>query len=174
MGEAEEMTAWIKGPIRVKRDVMDAVRAHAKEAYPRECCGFMSGPATDASYVDAAERAVNEADRYHALDPERFPRTSKTYFKMNELKAGKAIERGAASGQPVKIIYHSHCDAAQPGERGDYFSAEDAATFAQDGQLMWPCAFIVVSVENGEPVGQRLWVHRPGTNEFDEARLEIE
>ena len=74
----------------------------------------------------------------------------------------------------MKVIYHSHCDAAAPGKRGDYFSAEDAATFAQDSQLMWPCAFVVVSVERGEPVGQRVWVHRPGTNEFDEALLEIE
>jgi proteasome lid subunit RPN8/RPN11 len=167
-------TPWIKGPIRMRRDALDAVRAHAMETYPSECCGFLSGPASDGPLVDATERAVNEADRYHALDPERFPRTSKTYFKMNEMKAGKALERGAASGQPVKVIYHSHCDAAPPGERGDYFSAEDAATFAQDNQRVWPCAFLVVSVENGEAVGQRVWVHRRGTNEFDEAVLEIE
>lgn len=166
-------TPWIAGPIRIRKDAMDAVRAHALEAYPSECCGFMSGPASEPSLVDTFERAVNEADRYHALDPERFPRTSKMYFKMNELKAGKAIDRGAASGQPLKIIYHSHCDAAAPGKRGDYFSVEDAATFAQGEQLMWPCAFIVVSVENGKLAGQRLWVHRPGTNEFDEGALEI-
>ncbi len=166
-------TPWIAGPIHVRRAVIEAVRAHAVETYPSECCGFLSGPAAEAALVDATERAVNEADRYHALDPERFPRTSRTYFKMNELKAGKALERGAAAGRPVKVIYHSHCDAAQPGKRGDYFSAEDAATFAQGEQLMWPCAFVVVSVEKGVAVGERLWVHRPGTNEFDEARLEI-
>lgn len=171
---ASDDDTWIRGPIRVTREVMEAVRAHAKEAYPSECCGFMSGPASDPPRVDASERAVNEADRYHALDPERFPRTSRTYFKMNELKAGKAIDRGASTGRPVKVIYHSHCDAAKAGARGDYFSAEDAATFAQGNQLMWPCAFVVVSVEAGEPVGQRLWVHRPGTDGFDEGVLEIE
>lgn len=166
-------TPWIAGPIHLPRAVLEAVRAHAVETYPSECCGLLSGPAETIPLVDASERAVNEADRYHALDPERFPRTSRTYFKINELKATKAIERGAAAGRPVKVFYHSHCDAAPPGGRGDYFSAEDAATFAQDGQLMWPCAFLVVSVENGVPMGQRLWVHRPGTNEFDEAPLVV-
>lgn len=166
-------TPWIRGPIRITRAVQAAMRAHAAETYPSECCGFLTGPAADAAHVDQAERAVNEADRYHALDPERFPRTSTTYFKINEMKAGKAFDRGATSGRPVKVIYHSHCDAGKPGVRGDYFSAEDAATFAQEGALMWPCAFVVVSVEAGVPVGERLWVHRPGTNEFDEGVLEI-
>ncbi len=159
--------AWIRGPIRITRSVMDGIRAHAGEAFPSECCGFASGPADDPARVDALDRAVNEADRYHALDPERFPRTSTTYFKINEMKAEKAFARGAAAGRPVKVIYHSHCDA------GDYFSAEDAATFASEQTLMWPCAFIVVSVIGGVPVSEQLWVHRPGTNEFVEGRLEI-
>jgi proteasome lid subunit RPN8/RPN11 len=159
--------AWTRGPIRIRRSVLEAIRAHAKEEFPSECCGFASGPADDAALVDATDRAVNEADRYHALDPERFPRTSRMYFKINEMKAEKAFARGAASGRPVKVIYHSHCDA------GDYFSQEDAATFASAETLMWPCAFIVVSVMAGVPVSQRLWVHRPGTNEFDEGALEI-
>ncbi len=158
---------WIRGPVRIRRSVVDAIRAHAKEAFPSECCGFASGPEGDAPLVDASDRAVNEADRYHALDPERFPRTSSTYFKINEMKAEKAFARGLAAGRPVKVIYHSHCDA------GDYFSKEDAQTFASAETLMWPCAFVVVSVMAGEPVSQRLWVHRPGTNEFDEGVLEI-
>jgi len=119
------------------------------------------------SLVDAASREVNEADKYHRLDPAQFPRTSREYFKIHELRAAKAFDRGAAEGRPVKVIYHSHCDAA------DYFSAEDAATFAADGQLTWPCAFLVVSVMAGAPVSQRLWVHVPGTNDFTEAELRI-
>jgi proteasome lid subunit RPN8/RPN11 len=113
--------------------------------------------------ADEAIREVNEADKYHALDPERFPRTSRTYFKIHELRAAKAFERGEASGRPIKVIYHSHCDA------GSYFSAEDAATFASNGELMWPCAFLVVSVEGGVPKKHQLWVHVPGTDEFREA-----
>lgn len=156
---------WVAGPIHIRRDVVDAMRAHAQEAYPSECCGFATGPASEALWVDASTREVNEADKYHRLDPESFPRTSRTYFKINELRAAKAFERAEREGQPIKIIYHSHCDAA------DYFSDEDAATFAHEGALMWPCAFIVVSVMNRVAVSQRCWVHVPGTNGFAETEI---
>lgn len=158
---------WIRGALRIRRSVMDAIEEHARAEYPSESCGFVSGPADDPMLLDEAVREKNEADKYHALDPERFPRTSRTYFKINELRAARAFEAGERSGRPIKVIYHSHCDA------GAYFSAEDAATFASEGQLMWPCAFIVVSVQGGEVRERRLWIHREGTNEFAESTLEI-
>lgn len=162
-----ELPPWTRGPLRIPSSVLDEIEAHARDAYPSESCGFVAGPAADWSLADEAIREVNEADRYHALDPERFPRTSRTYFKINELRAARAFESGEKQGRPIKIIYHSHCDA------GAYFSAEDAATFASHGQLMWPCAFLVVSVVEGEVRDRKLWVHRPGTNEFVESTLEI-
>lgn len=160
-------TPWIAGPIEIAPEVLEAIRAHAAECYPSECCGFASGPAEIAERVDEAHRETNEADKYHRLDPEQFPRTSREYFKINELRAAKAFDRGRAAGRPIKVIYHSHCDA------GDYFSAEDAATFAHEGQLTWPCAYLVVSVQDGRAVSQRVWVHVPGTNEFREAELRV-
>jgi proteasome lid subunit RPN8/RPN11 len=159
--------AWISGALRIRGDVLHAIEAHALECYPSECCGFVVGPADDRALLDEARRETNEADKYHALDPERFPRTSRTYFKINELRAARAFDEGDRSGRPIKVIYHSHCDA------GAYFSAEDAATFASEGQLMWPCAFLVVSVVSGEVRDRKLWVHRPGTNEFVESTLEV-
>lgn len=158
---------WIAGGLRIPRAVLEQVEAHARECYPSESCGFLLGPAEDVPAIDAAVREVNEADKYHRLDPERFPRTSKTYFKINELRAARAFEQGEKNGRPIKVIYHSHCDA------GAYFSAEDAATFASNGQLMWPCAFLVVSVLEGDVVDRKLWVHVPGTNEFREGKLEL-
>lgn len=158
---------WIRGALRIDKAVMDALDAHALECYPSESCGFVAGPADDPALLDEAIRETNEADKYHALDPERFPRTSKMYFKINELRAARAFEAGAKSGRPIKVIYHSHCDA------GAYFSAEDAATFSSEGQLMWPCAFIVVSVVDGEVRDRRLWVHREGSDVFDESTLEL-
>lgn len=160
-----ERKPWIAGDLAITQAAIEAIYAHAKEAYPSECCGFVAGPADEVARCDEAIREVNEADKYHRLDPVVFPRTSRTYFKINELRAARAFERGEASGRPIKVIYHSHCDA------GSYFSAEDAATFASEGQLMWPCAFVVVSVVDGEPRGHQLWVHVPGTNEFREAAI---
>ena len=162
-----DLYPWIRADLRVTRAAWEVVEAEAVRCYPEESCGFLTGPAADAPAVDAAIREMNEADKYHQLDPERFPRTSKTYFKINELRAARAFEQGEKDGRPIKVIYHSHCDA------GAYFSAEDAATFASGGQLMWPCAFLVVSVVKGEVVDRKLWVHVPGTDGFAEGKLEL-
>ncbi len=168
-GESNDTSGlpWIAGDLTISSDVLAALDAHALETYPSECCGFASGPASDVKMVNAAVREVNEADKYHKLDPITFPRTSTTYFKINELRAAKAFDQGEKDGQPIKVIYHSHCDA------GAYFSQEDAATFASDNLLMWPCAFIVVSVIKGQVVDTKLHVHVPGTNGFAESTLTV-
>lgn len=158
---------WIAGNLEIDAAVMAELEAHALACYPSECCGFVSGPKALPARLDASQREENEADKYHKLDPERFPRTSRTYFKINELRAAKAFDAGEKSGRPIKVIYHSHCDA------GAYFSQEDAATFASDNVLMWPCAFIVVSVQAGKIAEKKLWVHVPGSNDFRESTLTI-
>jgi proteasome lid subunit RPN8/RPN11 len=173
---------WIAGELTIDKAVLEAIQQHALDTFPKECCGFASGPASEPHVITASVRETNEADKYHRLDPVTFPRTAETYFKINELRAAKAFEEGDKSGQPIKVIYHSHCNA------GAYFSKEDAATFAADNTLMWPCAFIVVSVMkedapilvpklNAKPKGKlaetKLWVHVPGTNEFKESVLTV-
>jgi len=162
-----ESRPWVRGNLEIRASVMEDIERHALEAYPSESCGFVFGPTEDPALLDAMQREENEADKYHRLDPETFPRTSKTYFKINELRAARTFDHGDAEGRPVKVIYHSHCDA------GAYFSAEDAATFASDGRLMWPCAYIVVSVMDGQVAERRLWVHVPGSDAFEESTLTV-
>ena len=162
-----ESLPWISGDLEIDKLVMDEIEQHALECYPSESCGFVFGPAEEPAVLDALQREENEADKYHKLDPVTFPRTSNMYFKINELRAARTFEQGQADGRPVKVIYHSHCDA------GAYFSEEDAATFASNGQLMWPCAYIVVSVMNGKVAERRLWVHEPNTNDFKESTLTV-
>ena len=162
-----ESLPWISGDLEIERTVLDEIERHAVECYPSESCGFVFGPAAEPLLLDALQREENEADKYHKLDPVTFPRTSRMYFKINELRAARTFEHGQNDGRPVKVIYHSHCDA------GAYFSDEDAATFANGGELMWPCAYPVVSVMNGTVAERRLWVHEPGTNGFRESTLTI-
>lgn len=157
----------MSGPISIPRSALDAIDAHARETYPSEACGFISGPADEPALADEVLRQINQADRYHALDPIRFPRTSRTYFKIDELRAAQTLDSRADAGRPVKVIYHSHCDTSAR------FSEEDASTFSLGGVLMWPCAFLVVSVWAGEVRDHELWVHRTGTDEFDESPLEV-
>lgn len=159
--------AWLRAPLTITRATLEAIAAHAAASYPSECCGFLLGPRSEPALLDEAVREVNEADKYHQRDPVGFPRTSREYFKINGLRASRAFEASTTSERPVKVVYHSHCDA------GDYFSEEDAATFASGGELLWPCAFVVISVLDGAVRSQRLWVHRPGTDAFDERELTV-
>ena len=158
---------WIQGELQLPAAILAELHAHALEAYPEECCGFVSGPAAEPKRLTKAVREANEANKFHKLDPETFPRTARTYFKINELRAARAFDQGEKAGEPIKVIYHSHCDA------GAYFSAEDAATFSSEGTLMWPCAFIVVSVQAGKVAETKLWIHKPGTDDFSESTLQI-
>ena len=163
---------WIVADLSIAPAVMEAIEQHALESYPSESCGFVFGPQAPVERLDEARREENEADKYHRLDPETFPRTSATYFKINELRATRILDEAAAAGRPLKVIYHSHCDA------GAYFSAEDTATFAHQGQLMWPCAFIVVSVQKGADgtprvADRKLWLHVPGEDAFREGTLTV-
>ena len=167
MSGDERASDWIAGELVITREVLAEIEAHALAAYPSECCGFVSGPAAEPLLLDASQREENEADKYHKLDPETFPRTSRDYFKINELRAAKAFAAGEAAGRPIKVIYHSHPDT------GAYFSKEDAATFASNDTLMWPCAFIVLASRADKIADKKLWVHVPGTNEFRESTLAI-
>ena len=160
--------AWIRGNLVSPKRVLEDIHAHALECYPSESCGLVSGPATQPALLDASAREINEADKFHKLDPETFPRTSRTYFKMNELRVARAFDNGEKEGRPIKFIYHSNCDA------GAYFSAEDAATFSADNQLTWQCAFIVVSVMAGKLAETKLWIHVPGSNDFAESTLSVQ
>ncbi len=166
-GNTGSGTPWIHGGLHIPRSLLTEVSAHAVEQYPSECCGFLLGPADPWQQCDVVAPQINEADKYHALDPVTFPRTSNTYFKMNELKATRAFQQGVESGRPVKVIYHSHCDA------GAYFSAEDAATFAAGDQLMWPCAFLVTSVQEGKVTDHKLWRFDPPSQKFVQAEFTL-
>ena len=142
---------WLMGDLVIPQDVVDDVEDHAREAYPGEACGLLSGPAGDPRVITSGRRMPNLADRYHQLDPETYPRTSREAYIIDGMAMQRALTDGDAGGVPVKVIYHSHCDC------GAYFSAEDRAGAAPDGALSYPAVFLVTSVREGA------WVEVPYT-----------
>lgn len=136
-------TPWQTGDLTIARAVLDDVDAHARECYPDESCGFLLGPAAERGVVSEGRRAVNLANKYHAVDPDTFPRTAREFYMIDARVIQRTFEQGAASGQPVKVIYHSHCDC------GAYFSKEDQAGAAPDGVLSYPVTYLVTSVREG-------------------------
>jgi proteasome lid subunit RPN8/RPN11 len=147
---------WLEGDLVISREVLAEVDAHAVAEYPNESCGFLTGPASQPKRVDRALRARNMADRYHQADPETFPRTAKTFYIIDARVIYTTFEQGEASGQPVKVIYHSHTDV------GAYFSREDQAAAAPDGVLSYPVTYLVTSVRDGVVDDHKLFTYRDG------------
>lgn len=175
-------TPWTAGALRLSRAVLTAIEADALRGYAadEEACGYVTGPAADPLFCDTPVHMDNVANKLHAMDPETYFRTGRMYFAFNGAKFEKAVREGAASGQPVKILYHSHLDA------GAYFSPTDAAVMslgeppAEEGGPWktgpgpaWPLAFLVTSVTAAGIADHRLFVWNPEERAFVESTFTI-
>jgi proteasome lid subunit RPN8/RPN11 len=152
---------WLSEPLVIDRAVIEAVDAHSIAEYPNESCGFLTGPASEPTSIDRVIRAVNLADKYHKADPETFPRTAREYYTIDARVIQRTFEQGERDAQPVKVIYHSHCDC------GAYFSQTDQDAAAPDGQLAYPVAWLVTAVTDKKVTDRKLftlvdgaWVER--------------
>ena len=84
---------------------------------------------------------VADSNALHRLDPLTYPRTGRTYFDIDPLRFARAVQAGASSGRPVKVLYHSHLDV------GAYFSDTDAAAATMGGERpSYELAYLVTSV----------------------------
>jgi [CysO sulfur-carrier protein]-S-L-cysteine hydrolase len=111
------------------------------EADPeREVCGFVvrRGDALE------VEPVPNLADRYHARDPEGFPRTSRDGYLMDPRVQLRLHEQLEAEGGAIVAVYHSHVEV------GAYFSAKDRADAVVDGIPVLPGAeYLVFGLKAG-------------------------
>lgn len=111
------------------------------EADPaREACGFVVRRGSALEVVPVA----NVADRYHEVDPQRFPRTSRDSYLMDpktQLRIHRELE---AWGGEIAAIWHSHVEV------GAYFSEKDRADAVVDGVQAVPGAeYLVLGVRGG-------------------------
>jgi len=165
-------TPWVSGGLRIPRAVLAEVEGAGRAAYGRgeEACGYLEGPLDDPLAIDRAVELENQANKYHAVDPEGHPRTGREYFKINSLKFERAIREAAAQARAVKVFFHSHLDC------GAYFSQEDAASMTMGGvgDPAHPLAYLVTAVDQGQVTGHRLFVWHGADKSFVEAPFQIE
>jgi proteasome lid subunit RPN8/RPN11 len=129
----------VEGPMLTDGSVQ-AISEHAKDEYPRECCGIVTG--TDA--VQRVHRCRNRQDELHARDPEQHPRTSREAYDIDRAEMEAIFLDAAAKGERVLAFYHSHIDC------GAYFSAMDREVLTVFGEPEFPGAVhVVVSVQDG-------------------------
>lgn len=115
--------------IAIPPAVLDAVYAHARAAFPEECCGYLIG----SEGVDEAIRCRNaQADGEHPVAPER---TAETGFVIAGAEL-MAFARSFDGPRPARVVYHSHSNGRA------YFSAIDREVAAHG----YPVQHLVVGV----------------------------
>jgi proteasome lid subunit RPN8/RPN11 len=131
------------------------------EADPgREACGFV----VRRDGALRVEPVPNVADRYHALDPARFPRTSRDSYLMDPKEQLRVHRELEAWGGEIAAVWHSHV------ETGAYFSTKDRADAIVDGAPAVPGAdYLVLGVRGGRVSEVRRY--RWDGKDFVEAQL---
>ncbi len=124
-------------------DVVARIAALCEADPEREVCGFVVRRGARLGVVPIP----NVADRYHAADPERFPRTSRESYLMDP-KAQLSLHREIdARGGEIVAVWHSHVEA------GAYFSEKDRADAVVGGLQTVPGAeYLVLIVRGGRVV----------------------
>jgi [CysO sulfur-carrier protein]-S-L-cysteine hydrolase len=161
---------WIHGQLRIGRSVVDAIENEARAAYERneEACGFLTGPSTESVLVNRSIIMPNLANKYHAVDPETYPRKGNEYFLIDSRKFQKAMEEGTTSGQPIKVLWHSHLDV------GAYFSETDAQAATMGGTSpTYELAYLVTSIRKGVVDDHRLFIWEPESQSFQPSTFEL-
>ncbi len=80
--------------MQLRRDLVDAMVAHARRDHPDEACGILAGPEGS----DRAERCIP------MLNAQRSP----TYFEFDQTEWLKVYRELQANDEEVVVIYHSH------------------------------------------------------------------
>lgn len=132
--------------------LLSEVKKWLEAAYPAEGCGLIL---EDQQGEWSFQRCENVIDKYHAVDPEMYPRTSTEFYMIDPREFMKAEDRG----ERVAVIVHSHPDV------GDYFSEADesAALMPRDDESeplepIYPGTdYLVVSVRSGAADGASLF-----------------
>jgi len=143
---------------------LEQVVEHLESTYPNEGCGvLMRSNATGRWRVVPMRNAYDE---YRVRDPGRFPRTSRTAYVFDSREQLRVWEDAEAAGETVACIFHSHTDV------GAYFSGEDRAMAAPEGQPLWPgMTYLVVAIDSGKATDARCyWWEGKG---FREAQIPL-
>jgi proteasome lid subunit RPN8/RPN11 len=131
--------------MRINRQLLEDMVAHAREEAPNECCGMVASR-------DGEAVAVHRATNVEA-SPLRFVIDSREQLQL--------LNRIEDAGLDMGAIYHSHTRTAPAPSQTDI-------TFAQG----WPgVVWIIVGLKNSEP-DVRAWLING--SEVSEAELDVE
>jgi proteasome lid subunit RPN8/RPN11 len=132
------VTTGARRLVRFGASTLEAVKAHARETYPDECCGVILRRGS----TEAVRRVRNIQDELHARDPERYPRAARIAYYMDGKELLDVLNEVDRDGWAVAAFYHSHPDHAA------YFSQEDRDRALFDGEPVYPdTAYLIVALD---------------------------
>ena len=144
--------------------LLSEVTQWLEAAYPAEGCGLILEDREGRWIFQGCENVI---DKYHAVDPEAYPRTSREFYMIDPREFIGAEDRG----ERVAVIVHSHPDV------GDYFSEADvsAALMPREEETeplepIYPGTdYLVVSVRQGGADGASLFRFDEKSQGFERA-----
>lgn len=132
-----------------REEVLEQIHAHALRAFPFECCGMVCSDGT-------VRKCENAIDRFHAADPEAFPRTRVNGYCF-EFEDLLFLDRSQSGPSPVVAVYHSHPDGTS------VFSGADRAAAMADGVPVYPALLhLIVGVDLCGIVATRCYGYADG------------
>ena len=146
----------------LSQPTLAAIQAHARAAYPDECCGMI----IERDGREEVVRVTNVQNQLHAQDPEQFPRTAAIAYTMGP-EAAPILMRAERGELRLRAIYHSH------PEHEAYFSAEDRKqAFGGWEEPNYPdAAQIVMSVRHREVRATKVFVWDARVRDFVETEI---
>ncbi len=128
-------------PVGIPCLVLHAIEQEARNAYPEECCGLLSGD--ERVRFRNLHPCHNEMTALHQAAPATYPYDGRSAFHINPLEYARIEKEVIAHGERITAVYHSHVGARA------YFSVVDI-DFASRADFPFPDAdHIVVAVVDG-------------------------
>ena len=147
---------------RYAPEIVREIVARCEADPEREVCGLV----VRAGGAIAVREIENVADRYHAVDPVHFPRTSRDSYLMDAKSQLRVHRELAECGGEIIAVWHSHVEV------GAYFSTKDREDAVVDGVQQVPGAeYLVFGVRAGRVTEAKLY--RWTDVEFSEEPLEL-
>jgi proteasome lid subunit RPN8/RPN11 len=123
--------------LKIKKQHIEEIKRQAKEGYPYEVCGFLIGKMDYSSNTREVLEVIQVENQNKERANDRFDISPKDYMKVEQYADSKGLQ--------IVGIYHSHPDHPdRPSQTDLQFALEDLS-------------YIIVSVQNGEPVSYKSW-----------------
>jgi len=142
--------------VRIPDDLLASIGAHAREAFPRECCGYLRGAEGVVNKVVRCRNAQANGD--HPTHPERGAETGFVITGSELFEFARAF----SSERPPLVVYHSHTNGRA------YFSEVDRVNAMAGAEPAYPVQHLVVGVTADGVREHAIFAWNAATGGFDE------